>query len=115
MEEERARNAAAGVEPVPAAAGQTEGQPQSADTPVPMNRNVLLQQALAMSMQVDQPEEAAQPAAETTNTTASAKQDEELEDTDEEVHHALQMSMQDHGDTSCAPSGDMHQVTKRFA
>ncbi len=78
MEKERARNTAAGVEPVPAAAGQSEGQPQSAfRPPVPVDRNVLLQQALARSMQVDQPEEAAQPAAETTSTIASAKQDEE--------------------------------------
>ncbi|DBA76028.1 TPA: hypothetical protein ACH3X2_008952 [Trebouxia sp. C0005] len=116
MEEERARNAAAGVasgeasEPVPAASGQTEGQPQSADTPVPMDEDALLQQALAMSMQVDQPEEAAQPAAETTSTIASAKQDEEMEDMDEELHRALQMSMQDHGDTSAAPGGDMQQI-----
>jgi len=109
MEKEGARNAAAGVEPVPAAAGQTEGQPQSAfSPPVPVDRNVLLQQALARSMQVDQPEEAAQPAAETTSTIASAKQDEEKEDMDEELHHALQMSMQDHGDTSAAPCRDMH-------
>lgn len=121
MEEERARNAAAGVasgeasEPVPAASGQTEGQPQSADTPVPMDEDALLQQALAMSMQVDQPEEAAQPAAETTSTIASAKQDEEMEDMDEELHRALQMSMQDHGDTSAAPGGDMQQVTTCLA
>ena len=95
MEKERARNVAAGVEPVPAAAGQTEGQPQSADTQVPTDRDVLLQQALAMSMQVDLPEEAAQPAAKTTNPIASAKQDEEMEDSDEELHRALQMSMRD--------------------
>jgi len=38
-----------------------------------------------------------------------------MEDMDEELHRALQMSMQDHGDTSSAPSGDMHQVTKRLA
>ncbi len=108
MEKERVRNAAAGVEPVPAAAGQTEGQPQSAVTPVPVDRNVPLQQALAISMQVDQPEEAAQPAAETTSTIASAKQDEEMEDMDEELHRALQMAMQDHGDISSAPCRDMH-------
>ncbi|KAL0023680.1 hypothetical protein WJX79_000680 [Trebouxia sp. C0005] len=58
----------------------------------------------------DQPEEAAQPAAETTSTIASAKQDEEMEDMDEELHRALQMSMQDHGDTSAAPGGDMQQI-----
>ena len=108
MGRERARNVAAGVEPVPAAAGQTEGQPQPADTPVPMDEDALLQQALAMSMQVDQAEEAAQPAAETTSTIASAKQDEEMADMDEELHRALQMSMQDHGDTSSAPCRDMH-------
>ncbi len=118
MEEERARLAAAGAasgetsDAVPAAAGQADGQPQSADAPVPMDEDALLQQALAMSMQVDQPEEAAaQPAADTTSTMASAKQDEAMEDMDEELHRALQMSMQDHGDTSTAPAGNMQQVS----
>lgn len=116
MEEERARAAAAGVasgetsESVPAADGQAVGQPQSADAPVPMDEDALLQQALAMSMQVDQPEEAARPAADTTSTMAAAKQDEAMEDMDEELHRALQMSMQDHGDTSAALGGDLQQV-----
>ena len=42
---------------------------------------------------------------------ASAKQDEAMEHMDEELHHALQMSMQDHGDTSVAPAGNMQQVS----
>ena len=117
MEEERARLAAAGVaagessDVVPAADGQVEGQSQAADTPVPMDEDALLQQALAMSMQVDQPAETAQPDADTATTLASAKQDEAMEDMDEELHRALQMSMQDHGDTSSAPTGDMNQVS----
>lgn len=117
MEEERARqtaaNAASGEtgEAVPAAAGASEGQSQAADTPVPMDEDALLQQALAMSMQTDQREERAQPAADTGSTMTSAKQDEAMEDMDEELHHALQMSMQDHGDTSAAPSGNMQQVS----
>lgn len=114
MEEEEARKAAAGVasgetsEAVPAANSHSEGQPQSTDTPVPMDEDALLQQALAMSMQTEQPEESAQPAADI--TMASAKQDETMEDMDEELHRALQMSMQDHGDTAAAPTGDMQQV-----
>ena len=117
MEEEQARqtaaNAASGEtsEAVPAAAGTSGGQSQAADTPVPMDEDALLQQALAMSMQTDQPEETAQPAANTGGTMASAKQDEAMEDMDEELHRALQMSMQDHGDTSAAPTGDMQQVS----
>lgn len=113
MEEERARqtaaNAASGEtsEAVPAAA---EGQSQAADTPVPMDEDALLQQALAMSMQTDQQEEKAQPATDTGSPMASAKQDEAMEDMDEELHRALQMSMQDHGDPSAAPTGDMQQV-----
>lgn len=116
MEEERARqtaaNAASGEtgEAVPAAAGASEGQSQAADTPVPMDEDALLQQALAMSMQTDQREETAQPAADTGSTMTAAKQDEAMEDMDEELHRALQMSMQDHGDTSAAPSGNMQQV-----
>lgn len=116
MEEEQARqtaaNAASGEtsEAVPTAAGSSEGQSQAADTPVPMDEDALLQQALAMSMQTDQPEETAQPAADTSSTLASAKQDEAMEDMDEELHRALQMSMQDHGDTAAAPTGDMQQV-----
>ena len=76
MEEERARAAAAGAasgeaEAVPAAANQSDKQPQPADTAVPMDEDALLQQALAMSMQVDQPEQATQPAAQSAaeNTT----------------------------------------------
>lgn len=116
MEEERARqtaaNAASGEtgEAVPAAAGASEGQSQAADTPVPMDEDALLQQALAMSMQTDQREETAQPAADTGDTMSSAKQDEAMEDMDEDLHRALQMSMQDHGDTSAAPTGNMQQV-----
>ena len=113
MEEERARQTAAnptsGItgEAVPAAEGSTEGQAQASEGPVPMDEDALLQQALAMSMHVDQPE----PAAEQPDTTmASAKQDEAMEDMDEELTRALQMSMQDHGDTSAEPSGNQQQV-----
>lgn len=113
MEEERARQTAANTasgtagEAVPAADAPTQGQAQPSEGPVPMDEDALLQQALAMSMQVDQPEAASeQPATD----MASAKQDEAMEDMDEELHRALQMSMQEHGDASANPEGNAQQV-----
>lgn len=107
MEEERARQTAANagsgtaIEAVPAAEGSAQGQAQASEGPVPMDEDALLQQALAMSMQVDQPESAAE---QPDTTMASAKQDEAMEDMDEELRTALQISMQDHGDTSAEAS-----------
>lgn len=97
-------------EAVPAAEGAAEGQAQAAEGPVPMDEDALLQQALAMSMQVDQPEPAAQAAE---SSMAAAKQDEAMEDMDEELTRALQMSMQNHGDTA-EPSGNAEQVLTRL-